>query len=449
MADRAPDFDDHVFRSIVESWVSPFVIVDSAGTVRWVGPRIEQLLGSPPETWVGDVFLDRVAPASREAALAAFEDFVAIPGSNDTWIGPPMVLELLHADGSLVPCDISASLGTHYGIDGVVLQIRRSRGTPLLYDAVDALAVGAPLDDILARLAALCEHDTPGSSVAFGWDWDGEHFRSSATSSASPDQPDIRLRSGPSPWSEAMATGDTQGGGYLRTDHPELADEAEAAGYSTCWAIPISVRSEDTPSAAMVLWRATPGGARPHRTTTAQRVARLAAFALESAGNLSRLQREANTDALTGLDNRAAQRRTLVDQLRGDTRTVVLFCDLDDFKPINDHHGHDVGDQLLSIVARRMREATRTGDHLARWGGDEFVVICEAIGDAEVETLADRLIETVQAPVVLRGLRLRVGMSIGIATSDMTDEPDELLTLADEALHESKIAGKNRWRIHD
>jgi diguanylate cyclase (GGDEF)-like protein len=118
---------------------------------------------------------------------------------------------------------------------------------------------------------------------------------------------------------------------------------------------------------------------------------------------------------------------------------ALLFCDLNDFKPVNDRLGHDAGDRLLIEVADRIRTGLRDGDTLARYGGDEFLLICE---DETPEAAAVRLTAHVEsalaAPFRLRGERVTIGSSVGAVISDGEQRADELITRADEAMYRAK-----------
>ena len=186
--------------------------------------------------------------------------------------------------------------------------------------------------------------------------------------------------------------------------------------------------------------------------TTAGRVARLAALAIESDRNVRALREAASTDSLTGLPNRATHHDSLVTLLGAKpetTRLAVLFCDLDDFKPVNDRHGHDFGDRVLGIVGERLRATVRSADHVSRWGGDEFLVSTLASSTEEVTGLAERLIDRVLEPIVVDGVTLDVGMTIGIASEANPESVDALVQSADDALREAKELGKSRWVLRD
>ncbi|MEC5399217.1 EAL domain-containing protein [Uliginosibacterium sp. H1] len=165
------------------------------------------------------------------------------------------------------------------------------------------------------------------------------------------------------------------------------------------------------------------------------------------------IQYLARYDALTGLPNRMdwterTRASLLVAQRHGD-RCAVLFLDLDRFKMVNDSLGHPVGDRLLTEVADRFGKCLRDYDVLARLGGDEFVVLLPRIGRAEdVAIVANKLIESLRAPVLIDQIELNVAVSIGIAAfPDDGNDVDTLLKHADVAMYGAKQAGRNTYRF--
>jgi diguanylate cyclase (GGDEF)-like protein len=165
------------------------------------------------------------------------------------------------------------------------------------------------------------------------------------------------------------------------------------------------------------------------------------------------LRHQAFHDALTGLPNRTLfaehVRAALLRASRGDA-AIVLFLDLDDFKTINDSLGHAAGDDLIAAVASRLKELVRPQDIPARLGGDEFAVLLEDISMAEAECTAERVVEGLAMPFVLRGRQICVHASAGLATttSDVCSA-DELLCNADVAMYSAKESGKRRHVIYE
>jgi diguanylate cyclase (GGDEF)-like protein/PAS domain S-box-containing protein len=162
------------------------------------------------------------------------------------------------------------------------------------------------------------------------------------------------------------------------------------------------------------------------------------------------LRHQATHDALTMLPNRQLfhelGEQALARAEREGTTVAVLFLDLDRFKDVNDTYGHQIGDELLVEIAGRLRETVRRGDVLARFGGDEFIVVCEHhAGRPEMLELASRLIEAASREAALGSVTAQVGMSIGIAIgAGGGANIDNLLRDADAALYLAKQRGRAR-----
>ncbi len=170
---------------------------------------------------------------------------------------------------------------------------------------------------------------------------------------------------------------------------------------------------------------------------------------------LTEREKVANTDELTGLLNKAGILDQLQDQLDPSgpaNGAAVLFMDLDRFKMINDSLGHSAGDEMLQAVAERLRTSIRSTDEVARYGGDEFVVLCRDVSDVEdVIMVAEKVSKSLLTPVQLRGLEPVPGASIGIAVAEAGDdiEPLELLRNADTAMFRAKKRGRGGWALFD
>jgi diguanylate cyclase (GGDEF)-like protein/PAS domain S-box-containing protein len=166
------------------------------------------------------------------------------------------------------------------------------------------------------------------------------------------------------------------------------------------------------------------------------------------------LTHQAFHDGLTNLANRAL----FVDRLnhalertqRNETTAAVLFVDLDDFKTVNDSLGHAAGDELLELVARRLREAVRPTDTPARFGGDEFAVLVEDLtSKPDAIEIANRLLDRIAGQIELQGTNIVASASIGIAFAEPGQTPGDLLRNADAAMYTAKSGGKGRWEIFD
>jgi diguanylate cyclase (GGDEF)-like protein len=162
----------------------------------------------------------------------------------------------------------------------------------------------------------------------------------------------------------------------------------------------------------------------------------------------ARLEHQAFRDSLSGLANRALFLRRLGESLRRTAgTTTVLFLDMDDFKAINDEHGHAAGDAVLVAVADRLRAAVRPDDLAARLGGDEFAVLLEDVDETHGEAVAERVLESLSLPV-LEAERVWSHGSVGIASARAGSlGADELIRRADVAMYRAKEAGKGQLRV--
>lgn len=150
------------------------------------------------------------------------------------------------------------------------------------------------------------------------------------------------------------------------------------------------------------------------------------------------LLHEASHDALTGLANRREFTRRLGGVLAEGRQLVVLFCDLDGFKAVNDRLGHAAGDELLREVGARLRACVREGDLVSRFGGDEFLILCPDAEAWDAKELCRRIDLAMTRPVDLSGEAVYVGASIGAVTGDGSEEPGQLMHQADAAMYEAK-----------
>ena len=178
-------------------------------------------------------------------------------------------------------------------------------------------------------------------------------------------------------------------------------------------------------------------------------VANTLATALARLRDEERTRHEAVHDPLTGLANRTLLRDRLEHALqrsaRGGAATGVLFVDLDNFKQVNDRHGHAMGDAVLVALATCLRAAVRPGDTLARFGGDEFVAVCEELDAAAASEIGRRMMAAIEAPLNAGGVGHRLSASIGISLGHRN--PDALLREADAAVYRAKANGRGRIEL--
>jgi diguanylate cyclase (GGDEF)-like protein/PAS domain S-box-containing protein len=166
------------------------------------------------------------------------------------------------------------------------------------------------------------------------------------------------------------------------------------------------------------------------------------------------LQQKAHHDTLTGLPNRDLFHDRLLQALafaqRGESCVGLLFVDLDGFKSINDRAGHDTGDRVLQQVARILGDVVRASDTVARWGGDEFLIILPTVGSAQnAVAVAQKVIGAINTDVRIDCASLEVHASVGISLYPAdASTPDGLIRCADEAMYRAKQRGKNTWECY-
>ena len=164
----------------------------------------------------------------------------------------------------------------------------------------------------------------------------------------------------------------------------------------------------------------------------------------------ARLARLAMFDPLTDLPNRTLIEDRLERAISAQRRnpamvSALLFADLDDFKRINDEHGHRAGDAVLQGVAERAIHAVRDIDSVGRWGGDEMIVLLENAGRDKIPELVERVRRAIETPIDYAGLKLQVGVSIGVAVvPDDGDGIQDLIRRADRRMYEEKQKRKGR-----
>lgn len=169
-----------------------------------------------------------------------------------------------------------------------------------------------------------------------------------------------------------------------------------------------------------------------------------------------KMRQLAYRDSLTGLPNRAAFAERLAAAIASATRyrdlLMLAYLDLDRFKPVNDHHGHQAGDDALKVVAERMRDAVRLHDLVARLGGDEFVIVLQRVDSSnEISRIAERVLAAVREPIRLAsGQTVTLDASMGFSVFDPdADDARSLVVKADVAMYAAKRAPDTSWLLYE
>lgn len=410
------------FRSVLENSPDIIVAIDAAGTITYVSPASERILGRCADDLIGSGVLEFVHPDDVAAAATGLEYSRSSPGHHSS-----IPLRLLHVDGRWVAVEtMSNNLLADPIVHSVILNVRdvserrhMERELALaqqqLIDSFDQAAVGMALIDLDGHYTrvnrAMCEMLGYEEHEMLGQSYD------MVTWPDSDETPRDRLH-------EAQSRGLDMYHVEKRYRHREghlvwasvgvtiVRDESRNAKYFVSQAIDITARKE-----------------------------------LEY-----RLEYDAVHDPLTGLPTRTLLFDRLDNALaaarRNHLSVAVLFIDLDDFKAVNDSLGHVAGDEVLLAVARRLRESVREVDTAARFGGDEFVVICpEVDGIAGAVDIAERIRSNLATEMPAAGTTVRIDASVGIAISDGGASGDALLGEADSASYGAKRRGGRGWEL--
>jgi diguanylate cyclase (GGDEF)-like protein len=252
------------------------------------------------------------------------------------------------------------------------------------------------------------------------------------------------------PFHMAYATGEAVSVADLHDDgrFSEFAAATHSAGLAAVFTFPLCHDTDRL--GAMDLYRNTTGALDPHDTAIAQTLADVTTSYLVMARARDDARAAAESfrqislhDPLTGLPNRqlledrienAAQRAR-----RTDASAAILFVDLDQFKQVNDAYGHDVGDELLVAIARRLSALIRPIDTLARISGDEFVFLCEDLDPEDVDLITNRIADALSVPFESAGDEIMVTASVGVAYAGPGNRiSTHLVSEADKAMYEAK-----------
>jgi len=391
--------------------------VDVNETVcRTLGYTREEMLAMGPQD---------VLPASREELQRTYEKFIADPG---TIHGMNSVYRC--RDGSTVPFESTRRL-LHSEDGPIIVAISR--------DIRKRLETEAALRESEARFRSLTQ-----LSSDFFWETDAQHrlIQVEGTSEASAARP--RAAAGKAPWEVPAVKPDAAGWAAHRArfetrrpfrnfEYALLGADGRPRYYS--------VSGEP---------RADAGG----RFAGFRGVGHEITDIVEARERIAAL---AYSDPLTGLANRTgfgpALEHAVRRARRNSTQLAALYLDLDGFKQVNDTYGHETGDRLLIEVAARLRHTLRASDQVARFGGDEFVVVLEDMpGPPEVELVAGKLIAEIARPygILPDGGACRVTASVGVSLFPAdADSPRELLQHADAAMYRAKQHCKNTLRFYN
>ncbi len=428
------DLPASVFRELVEATAYPFLVVDEQGTFVFASRSVSALLGWEPRDLIGTNLTEYLPPDELERAAIAFGE-VRTAGRSDYSI--PMIFRINTKHHGTRWFEVGAIAPHLVSFNGLALRLRSWEHNHHFNLFLAALTGSAPFSEVAEHLCRSITLSLGVEGALIHYGFDGYEFRWT-------DGAGVSRACAPStegPWHRAALT-NQQVNATLEDLPPRARIPAEEAGLAGVWSVPLTVSSH-LPPAVLSVWRRFPGPPLLGHQMGLDSQARYAQLAIQKWVEHQRLIHIAGHDGLTGVANRATFRERLAEALAiGEGELAVAFCDLDAFKPINDTHGHHVGDQVLVQVADRLRTALRVGDDLARLGGDEFTVLLRNVSDeASANHLAERMLASMATPLYIDDLAITIGLSIGIALVTPGLTADTLLALADGALYEAKRNG--------
>ncbi|MBK5287037.1 MAG: EAL domain-containing protein [Acidimicrobiia bacterium] len=457
---------DARLRALVENLSDVVTIVGADGQIVYTSPAALELFGyeDSDSSWTDPT--SRVHPDDRARMVEAMAANIAT-GSVE-----PVRFRLQGTDGVWHDVEaIARDMSDDPEIGGVVVTTRdisaRVRAETLVSDQARILTLiarGAPLETTLSTLCEVLERHVEGSTCG--------------VLLVDPERQVLRLGAGPRiPMELAQACEDIQIGGtedafgstaalgstavVLDIDadprSASLREVARRCGVAGVWSTPVFDSNAQGIIGTLAIFFD-----HSHEPTALERevvlmFSQTAAIAIERQVAEDLLAHRANHDSLTRLPNRALFLEFLTLSLaraqRDGGTLAVLFLDLDRFKHINDGLGHDAGDELLAELARRLRDAMRPSDVVARFGGDEFTVLCEGLDPARAEEqareVARRLLAAIEAPISLEGEDRKLSASLGIALATPGSTAEGLLRDADAAMYSAKEHGKAQVEIFD
>ncbi len=416
---------DERFKALVQHASDVIMVVNRTGTIEYVSPAFERLLGYRPNDAVGSTAMDLAHPDDVDAARRAIGTV-----QDATGAAARMEVRIREQSGAWRWFDASVmNLVSDPGVAGVVVNLR---------DISERMRAQDELREAEQRFRGAFEDAPIGMALT---DRDGRLFRvNRALADMLGYQPhELRgMNVTDITHAEDREASRRQLSGLVEGDAPGFQIEKRYVhkdGHALWVSISVSVVRDADGEPAYTIGQIEDI---TERKATAERLAHAAIH-----------------DPLTGLPNRVLfvdrLARALVRARRHDHKVGVIFLDLDRFKVVNDSLGHATGDQLLKAISERLLAALRPEDTVARFGGDEFVVLCEDVPDeATVRHVAQRIEATISSPTVISRREIFVTASIGVVVSGPSAaSPETLLRDADAAMYGAKGQGRARIECFD
>jgi diguanylate cyclase (GGDEF)-like protein/PAS domain S-box-containing protein len=428
--------DERLEAALTRSAPMAVLGVRTDGRVVYANPAVTDVVGFAPEELVGTNLIDYLHPDDAERAVLTLSW-----GDAD---GPRATgttgFRTRTKSGDYVDVETTGSQLVFEDEDHLAVYVRRAEPQNVAEAILAVVASGSSRVESLTAALASVSWAELGSHIAIAWPEDGAMQQ--VDTGLQPALTGVETSGAGNPWGDCLRTRAPVRRCIDDVDRATAAAAARA-GLAEIWVQPVTWSDVEAP-ALVTIWAQ--GGAR---------MPELHGYGMRMACNFTelvlrftartRLQEELAThDALTGLVNRRAFLERVAETSGGG---VVLYCDLDRFKPVNDELGHAAGDLLLRAAGERIGDCLRSSDVVARLGGDEFAVLCDRASPASAMSIARRIIAAFRQPFLLDDRSVSVGITIGVAHGSGT-LTDEVIDRADRALRAAK-AGRRTAVVAD
>jgi diguanylate cyclase (GGDEF)-like protein len=434
-----PEIAARIVRAVDRTPSTVVTLIDSDLRIRWVSHSATWVTGTQPSSRSGASSLERIHPDDVERLVQGLEQLRTLNAVRPHAAATPQPIRYRfeRSDGRWVVMEATVhNLLDDPVVDGLLVFSRPVGGeVDGVGHVIDLLVAEMPLPEVLAACAVLVpSYVGTAAVVAFV---DGGTVMGAPAGTAAE-----RLAADARWWRSAQRGQRLSPVGFAGFPD-DLEAAARAEGFASAWALPVHDQPSREVIGCVMVWVKHLVEQNIATDEALRHTQRLASLVIAEERRRHALRRLAVTDPLTGLANRSAFERRLTES---EGPVTVAILDLDDFKPVNDTHGHDTGDSVLRVVAERLRNNVREHDLAVRFGGDEFaIVFAPGTDHDDAIRSAQRVVAAIEAPIALErpvdaSLTVSVGASVGVATA-----PAKQAThLADNALYEAKRAKRAR-----
>jgi diguanylate cyclase (GGDEF)-like protein/PAS domain S-box-containing protein len=449
------------FRALVQHAADVIAVIGSDGRVQYMSPAVSGIFRRSPDEILGQPFKNFLTEEDSAHARQVGIELREHPdrlitteasiweGGTQRWIETTWTNQL----------DEPAVRGFVGNIREITERKRAEALTEAETRVLELILSGAPVPDTLSALLLAVEAFVPDSAGVIRL-LDRDTGRLACV--AAPNLPADHVRAmEPLLTDEEVYRAMNIDGLHVFSDFAAIEPQTEvtelclANGLLGIWSVSIVDPEDSEFLGTLGLYLHTVREPSPAELALLERTRDLVALAVDRAERTRQLGHLALHDALTGLPNRALAQDRLEHALarlaNSEAMVAVLFVDLDRFKSVNDGLGHETGDELLIAVGRRLSATVRRQDTIARFGGDEFMILCEDLVDErQAEELAERAAQAFAVPFVLEHAEITMSASIGIAVTDRaSDGASSLLGDADAAMYRAKRRGGARQELFD